>query len=137
MAVASLRLVQLIHGNVNLSHVSAIGSTIGLLWLIAVNIEKSVAIDTVNRTLRDSTRVLNFVIGASVKYLAKYSWARVRLDGNAHDQLFVELGTSGYETIEIFVHPYDNGGGLSEAKRICNEVAEGLALQNKGYKEMA
>ena len=64
------------------------------------------------------------------------AWVRARREVMDSDVLVVEVGTHGYQTTTIKCYPYSESN-IPIAAILCSEIAEFLALEDKGYKNHA
>lgn len=67
--------------------------------------------------------------------LQNIAWIRVRFDG--YQELFVEAGTRGFETVEIFRVDYNKGAGIPVAEEKAGQLATFWSVENKGYRGIA
>ena len=61
------------------------------------------------------------------------AWVRTRREVIDSDLLVVEIGTNGYQTTAIKYYPYSEDN-IPIAKNLCSEIANFLALEDKGYR---
>lgn len=61
-----------------------------------------------------------------------FVWARVRQQAERCDY-FVEIGTPGYETMEVFSFPYKKGKGFGLAQDKLEEIAGLWNLEKKNF----
>lgn len=65
----------------------------------------------------------------------KIAWVRVRYDGQK--DLFLEAGTRGYQTTEVFRFPYDTGKSIPIAEGKSAQLAALWNVEDKGYRGLA
>ena len=64
------------------------------------------------------------------------AWVRARREVGDSDLLVVEVGNNGYQTTAIKCYPYSESN-ISIATTLCSEIANFLALEDKGYRNLA
>lgn len=77
-------------------------------------------------------RIFGFVVREKSIHAQRYMWARVRQQGEKSD-FFIEVGTRGFETLNIFTIPYENGNGFERAQDILEDISKLWSIEKKCF----
>ena len=102
---------------------------------IILQIKSTTTLDSSKKLISIKVYLRKWTISKREISLAKYAWVRARQPHNDIKRITVEVGTRGYETLEILKLPFKAGKGIVEANNICQTISAACALENWAYKE--
>ncbi|WP_091196054.1 hypothetical protein [Formivibrio citricus] len=111
--------------------------TIYLVLVVLAGFRQKNALAASPKFVATYTTFLGWLVREKHKELSGVAWVRARVAGGWQTYLIVEVGTHGYETTELLKLAYKTGKNISVAESCCEQIAQHLEIENKGYKGLA
>ncbi len=108
-----------------------------LVLLVLAGFRQKNALGASPKFVTTYTTFLGWAVREKHKELSGVAWVRARVAGGWQTCLIVEVGTHGYETTELLKLAYKSGKNISVAESCCEQIAQHLDIENKGYKGLA